>query len=202
MEKTSMAGLLKADEEQLRNELRAGVSVEKNREGCIKLLRHELETMLLRYNAAYGADRMRQAAADCVMATARDQLELLLAGEAEQKVSRRQQTPGGAYGLLAAVILCVAAAVLLTRVPVAGYVCLACAVLSAYVSGRVWYKERQVTVRASLDPEHVWAVLSRTAETMDRKLEEFTAQDWTGTEQTAEAPIMLISSTRLREMYG
>ena len=177
MEKTSMASLLKADEERVCNELRAGVSIEKNRESCLKLLSDELGTMLLRYNAAYGADKMRQAAADCVTATARDQLELLLAGEAEKKVSRRQQTSGGAFLLLAAVILCVATAVLITRIPVAGYICLACAGLSAYVSGRVWYKERQVTVRATLDPERVWAVMSKTAETMDRKIEDFSAQE-------------------------
>ena len=179
MDKTSMSGLLRADEERVRNELRAGVSIEKNRENCLKLLSDELETMLLRYNAACGGNGMRQAAADCVTATAKDQLELLLAGEAEKKASRRQQTPGGAYGLLAAVILCVAAVVLITRIPVAGYICLACAVLSAYLSGRVWYKEREIEVRATLDPERVWAVMCKMAETMDRKLEDFSAQDWT-----------------------
>lgn len=178
METTSMSGLLQADGERVRNELRAGVNIEKNRESCLKLLSDELGTMLLRYNAAYGADSMRQAVADCVTATARDQLELLLTGEAEKKASHRQQTAGGAYGLLAAVLLCVAAAVLLTRIPIAGYICLACAVLSAYISGRVWYKERQVDVRATLDPERVWDVFSKTAETMDRKIEDFSAQDW------------------------
>ena len=148
----------------------------------------------MRYNAAYGADSMRQAVADCVTATARDQLELLLAGEAEQKASRRQQTPGGAYGLLAAVILCVAAAVLIPRIPIAGYICLACAALSAYLSGRIWYQEREFTVRATLDPERVWAVMSRTAETMDRKIEAFSAQDWAGEsggELTAEGGALL-----------
>lgn len=177
MEKTSMSNLLKADEERVRNELRASVSIEKNRENCLKLLNDELGTMLLHYNAAYGADRMRQAVADCVTATAREQLELLLAAEAEKETSRRQQAPGGAYGLLLAVLLCVTAVVLITRIPMAGYICLACAVLSAYISGRVWYKERQVTVRATLDPERVWTVMSKTAETMDRKIEDFSAQN-------------------------
>lgn len=184
MEKTSMTSLLQADEERVRNELRANVRIEKNRENCLKLLSDELGTMLLRYNAAYGADRERQAIADCVMATARDQLELLLAGDAEKEASRRQPAAGGAYALLLAVILGVAAAVLMPRIPMAGYICLACAALSAYVSGRVWYKERQVTVRATLDPERVWAVLSRTAETMDRKIEEFSAREGEG-ERTA-----------------
>lgn len=172
----SMSGLLRADEERVRNELRAAVSIEKSRESCLQLLREELGALLLRYNAACGADKVRQAAADCATATARDQLELLLAGEAETKTSRRQQTPGGAYCLLAAVALVAAAVALLSRIPIAGYACLAGALVSAYLSGRVWYKERQVTVRATLDPERVWAVMSRTAETMDRKIEELSAQ--------------------------
>lgn len=188
METASMSSLLYADEERVRNELRAGVSIEKSRENCVKLLSDELGTMLLRYNAACGADRMRQAAADCVTATAKDQLELLLAGEAEKKASRRQQTPGGAYGLLAAVVLCVAAVVLVPRIPIAGYVCLAFAVLSAYLSGRIWYKERQIDVRATLDPERVWAVMCKTAENMDRKIEDLTARDWARESSGEPAP--------------
>lgn len=179
MAQTSMLGLLKADESQVRNGLRASKNIDKSTETCAKLLNNELGSMLRRYNAAYENDKMRQALAECVTATAREELELLLAGEIKKENSRRQRTANGIFDLAFAFVLCVAAMLLITRIPLASYFCLALAVLCAYIAGLVWYKGQPVSASVTLDPELAWNALRKTAETMDRKIEEFSAQDWT-----------------------
>ena len=177
MEKVTMWGLLKSDEEQVRNELRAGKTSNRSREICKKLLSDELGSMLLRYNAAYIGDKSRQIVADCITATARDELDLLMTGAIEKKTERRKKTTNGAFDLLIAVILCVVAALLIERMAVVSYFCMACGILCAYVSGRVWFAAPQVSVQATVDPDLIWAVMKKTAETMDRKIEEFSNQE-------------------------
>ncbi|MBO6040110.1 MAG: hypothetical protein J6P58_02770, partial [Oscillospiraceae bacterium] len=66
------------------------------------------------------------------------------------------------------------------------YGCLAAAVLLAFVAGRIWFKDRDVSARLSLDPDAVWYTMKRTAETMDRKLREFSERAKALEEKNAE----------------
>ena len=104
MEQTSMLELLQADEDALRKTLRANRSVDKSREAVAETLREELGTMLLRYNAACAEDRTRQAVADGLTATARDALDLLLAGGIERETPRRRVNAWAVVLLLAALL--------------------------------------------------------------------------------------------------
>lgn len=173
MEATTMRELLEADEERLRGALRASRSVDKSREDGVEALREELGAMLLRYNAACAQDRPRQAVADGMTAAVRDALELLLAGEAEKESPGRRVSPWAVTELLAALVLGVAGVLLLGPLPVAGYVALGGALLCAFLSGRLWFRTQEVIVRAAVDPDAVWYTMTKTAQTMDRKLEEF-----------------------------
>ena len=173
MEQTRILELLQADEDALRSTLRANRSVDKSREACAETLREELGTLLLRYNAACANDRTRQAVADGLTATARDALDLLLAGEVEQETPRRRVNAWAVVLLLAA-LLCGAGALL----PVARQVVLACFVgtlLFGFLAGRFWFTAQKPGVRAVVDPEAAWFALKKTAETMDRKLDEIAA---------------------------
>ncbi|MBR4550262.1 MAG: hypothetical protein IKO83_10165 [Oscillospiraceae bacterium] len=173
MEQTRILELLQADEDALRSTLRANRSVDKSREACAETLREELGTLLLRYNAACANDRTRQAVADGLTATARDALDLLLAGEVEQETPRRRVNAWAVVLLLAA-LLCGAGAWL----PVARQVVHACFVgtlLFGFLAGRFWFTAQKPGVRAVVDPEAAWFALKKTAETMDRKLDEIAA---------------------------
>ena len=177
MEDVTMQSLLREDEELLLNSLQADREIEKSREKSVERLGDELGNVLLRYNAACAADRTRQAVADCMAATARETLGLLLAADAEKEAAPRRVEAGAPYGLICAAVFCVVAALLFKTLAVAAYACMAAAVVCAYISGRSWYREREVTARAVIDPQAVWHTLERTAETMDRKMEEFAAQE-------------------------
>ena len=177
MEQTSMLELLQADEEALRKTLRANRSVDKSREACAETLREALGTMLLRYNAACADDRTRQAVADGLTATAREALDLLLAGEVEQETPRRRVNAWAVVLLLGA-LLCGAGALLLSgKIPMVGYACLGGTLLLGFLSGLFWFPRHEVRVRAAVDPEAAWYALKKTAETMDRKIEEFAAAE-------------------------
>ncbi|MDO4974228.1 MAG: hypothetical protein Q4E38_08470 [Eubacteriales bacterium] len=177
MEDTSMRELLQTDEDALRKTLRANRSVDKSREAVAETLREELGTMLLRYNAACADDRRRQAVADGLTATARDALDLLLAGEVERETPRRRVNAWALVLLLGALLCGVGAALLLSSLPAAGYACLGGLLVCAFLSGRFLFPAQTDTVRAVVDPDAAWFALKKTADTMDRKLEEYAAAE-------------------------
>ncbi len=176
MEQTRILELLQADEDALRSTLRANRSVDKSREACAETLREELGTLLLRYNAACANDRTRQAVADGLTATARDALDLLLAGEVEQEKPRRRVNAWAVVLLLAA-LLC-GALLCFTNVHFAWpivYAFLVGLLLLGFLAGRFWLTAQTLGVRAVVDPEAAWFALKKIAETMDRKLDEIAA---------------------------
>ena len=173
MDPVTMSSLLKADEEKIRGGLKADDAFDKDRKQSAARLDEALGRMLLRYNAACTDDPMRQALADCQTAAVRDMLALLTAGTAEKEISKRRFRTGGVIALLAAVILALTAALLIRDYYPVGCVLFAAAALTGFLAGRLWYGEREVRVRAGLDPEAVWRTLKKTTETLDRKTEEF-----------------------------
>lgn len=177
MEDTSMRELLQADEDALRKTLRANRSVDKSREAVAETLREELGTMLLRYNAACADDRRRQAVADGLTATARDALDLLLAGGIERETPRRRVNAWALVLLLGSLLCGVGAALLLGSLPAAGYACLGGLLVCAFFSGRFLFPAQTDIVRAVVDPDAAWFALKKTADTMDRKLEEYAAAE-------------------------
>ena len=189
MEKTSMQALLQADEERLRNTLRANDSIEKSREHSLDTLNEEFGNLLLRYNAACGSDRMRQALADCVTATARDSLALLKAAGAEKETPRRESSGWAMLLLLVAVIAAAAGVLLLESIRLAGILCAAAAVIAAFAAGRLWFRRQEVTVRPTLDPDALWLGVKRTGETMDLKIDAFCerAAEWAQEREKADA---------------
>ena len=173
MDPVTMSSLLKADEEKIRGGLKADDAFDKDRKQSAARLDEALGRMLLRYNAACTDDPMRQALADCQTAAVRDMLPLLTAGTAEKEISKRRFRTGGVIALLAAVILALTAALLIRDYYPVGCALFAAAALTGFLAGRLWYGEREVRVRAGLDPEAVWRTLKKTTETLDRKTEEF-----------------------------
>ena len=168
-----MSSLLKADEERIRNELRADAAFDKNRKQSAARLDEAFGRMLLRYNAACTDDPERQALADCETAIVRDMLDLLTAGTARKEISKRRFRTGGVIALLVAVIFALIAALAVKEYYLAGCVLIGLAAVSAFIAGRLWHGEREVRVRAGLDPDTVWRTLKKTADTADRKTEEF-----------------------------
>lgn len=185
MEQTSMQALLLADEERLRHTLRANDSIEKSREHSVATLSEELGNLLLRYNAACGSDRMRQALADCVTATARDSLSLLKAAGAEKETPRRESSGWAMLLLLIAVIAAAASVLLLESMRLVGIACAAAAVIAAFTAGRLWFRRQEVTVRPTLDADALWLGVRRTSETMDLKIDAFCerAAEWAQEQQ-------------------
>ena len=64
MSTVTISSLLSADEERIRNELKADAIVDKNRRQSVIRLDETLSHILLRYNAAHVEDGRRQALAD------------------------------------------------------------------------------------------------------------------------------------------
>lgn len=190
-----MSGLLKADEEKIRNELKADAAFDKNRKQSAVRLDEAFSKILLRYNAACTDDPMRQAVADCQTAAVRDMLGLLTAGTAQKEISKRRFRTGGVIALLTAIIFGLIAALLVKEYYLVGCILIGAAALSAFLAGRLWYGEREVRIRAGLDPETVWRTLKKTTETVDRKTEEFLdqAKGWQK-DATAAAPAQQASS--------
>lgn len=176
MDSVSISSLLLAEEEKLRGELRADAEIDQNRKQSVVRLNNLFSQMLLKYNAANTDDQTRQAIADCLTATAQDMLGLLQAANAKKEIEKRKIRVGAIIGLLLSVI-CLLAAVLIVRdyFPV-GIVFMVGAAVCAFIGGRLWYGEREVRVRTELDPDVILKTLKKTAETMDRKTEEYVAQ--------------------------
>ena len=190
METTTMQALLAADEEKVTNTLRANITVDRSRERCVETLRGELGDMILRYNADCSDDVLRQAVADSMASAVRDSMEFLLAGAMETKKGEKKARAGAPLLLILAIAVCAAGIFLLREQMVKEYVvyaCLAAAVLLAFIAGRIWFKDRDVSARLSLDPDAVWYTMKRTAETMDRKLREFSERAKALEEKNAEA---------------
>jgi hypothetical protein len=184
-----MQALLAADEEKVTNTLRANITVDKSRERCVETLRGELGDMILRYNADCSDDVLRQAVADSMASAVRDSMEFLLAGAMETKKGEKKARAGAPLLLILAIAVCAAGIFLLREQMVTEYAvygCLAAAVLLAFVAGRIWFKDRDVSARLSLDPDAVWYTMKRTAETMDRKLREFSERAKALEEKNAE----------------
>ncbi len=184
-----MQALLAADEEKVTNTLRANITVDKSRERCVETLRGELGDMILRYNAECSDDVLRQAVADSMASAVRDSMEFLLAGAMETKKGEKKARAGAPLLLILAIAVCAAGIFLLREQMVTEYAvygCLAAAVLLAFVAGRIWFKDRDVSARLSLDPDAVWYTMKRTAETMDRKLREFSERAKALEEKNAE----------------
>ena len=187
MDTVSMSSLLQAEEDKLRTELQADSVIDQNRKQSVDRLTAALDRILLRYNAANTGDRSRQAIADCEAAGVRDMLGLLLAGTARKEITKRRLRAGAVISLLLAVICGLVSALLIRDYFLVGCIMIAAAAIFAFASGRLWYGEREVRVHAELDPEIIWRTLRKTAETMDRKTEEFLAQQEAWLQDTAPA---------------
>ena len=177
MSSVSICSLLNADEERIRNELKADAIVDKNRRQSVVRLDETISHILLRYNAAHSDDPSRQALADSLTASVREMLDLLMAANARKEIEKRRIRTGGIFFLLFTVICALTAVLLFERVFAAGCALMAAAVLSAYIAGRLWYGEREVRVHTDLDPDLIWKTLKKTTDTMDRKIDEFLTQE-------------------------
>lgn len=171
MEHSRMEELLLSEEEKIRSELKAGQAIDRDRSRSVEKLGDTLKWILLRYNAQCADDRTRQAAADCVTATALEALPWLLSGTAEKETARRRVSSSAVIALLLSVICALSAALLIRRFFPVGCVLILGAVLCAATGGRLWLTEGKTSVRAGLDPDAVWRTLRRTVSTMDRKID-------------------------------
>lgn len=175
MKTATMLELLTEREEDIRSTLRANSSMDKSSGACAETIDRTLTELLLRYNASRSDDRMSQAGADSLTATARSAAALVRAGRAEMISSARQIAGWAILAVLCAAFLCTGAVLLKERAALWSYGCMAGAVLLAYLGGRFWFKSGEVTVHPTVDPEQAWLTLRQTVETMDRKLEDLTA---------------------------
>ena len=179
MDSVNMSSLLLAEEDKIRTELRADSAIDQNRRQSVNRLNGVLDAVLLRYSAANANDPKRQAVADCQAAAVRDMLGLLLAGTARKEIEKRRFRVGGVICLLLAVIFGLISALLIRDYYLPGCILMGAAVLFGFLAGRLWYGEREVRVHAELDADVVWKTLKKTMETMDRKSEEYLAQEET-----------------------
>jgi len=179
MDSVNMSSLLLAEEDKIRTELKADSAIDQNRRQSVDRLNEVLDGVLLRYSAANAGAPKRQALADCQAAAVRDMLGLLLAGTARKEIEKRRFRVGGVICLLLAVICGLIAALLIRDYYLPGCILMAAAVLFGFLAGRLWYGEREVRVHAELDADVVWKTLKKAMETMDRKSEEYLAQEET-----------------------
>ena len=179
MDSVNLSSLLQAEEDKIRTELKADSAIDQNRRQSLDRLNEVLDRVLLRYSAANANDRKRQAVADCQAAAVRDMLGLLLAGTARKEIEKRRFRVGGVICLLLAVICGLISALLIRDYYLPGCILMGAAVLFGFLAGRLWYGEREVRVHAELDADVVWKTLKKTMETMDRKSEEYLAQEET-----------------------
>ena len=179
MDSVNMSSLLLAEEDKIRTELKADSAIDQNRRQSVDRLNEVLDSVLLRYSAANANDPKRQAVADCQAAAVRDMLGLLLAGTARKEIEKRRFRVGGVICLLLAVICGLISALLIRDYYLPGCILMGAAVLFGFLAGRLWYGEREVRVHAELDADVVWKTLKKTMETMDRKSEEYLAQEET-----------------------
>ena len=176
MDSVTVEGLLRADEEKLRSELRADDMIDGDRALSTERLRNAFGEVLLRYNAAASGDKPRQAMADCLTAAAGDMLGLLQAGTVKRDAEKARVRVGAVVLLLLGVIFALTAALVIRTYLLPGCILAALCPVSTFASGLLWRKQGRETLSAGLDPEVVWRTVRRTGETMDRKIETFCQQ--------------------------
>ena len=173
METVTMEQLLKAEEEKIRGEIRADITVDQDRGQSVLRLKETLAQVLLRYNAANSGNQTRQAIADSMTAALQDSCSFLLAGTAEKEISKRPLRAGAIISLLCSIICCLSSLLLFGQKMsfLIGCILMVLAIFLAFLSGRLWYGEREVKVRTGLDDDTVWKTLRKTSATMDRKID-------------------------------
>ena len=137
MDGVTVEGLLTADGEKLRNELRADSLIDKDRSLSADRLRDAFGDVLLRYNAAASGDRPRQALADCLTASVSDMLGLLLAGTVKKDGDKPTVRMGAVVLLLLGVIFALAAALIFGQFPIPAYILAAACPLCTFAAGRL-----------------------------------------------------------------
>ena len=173
METVTMEQLLKAEEEKIRGEIRADTTIDQDRTQSVSRLKETLAQVLLRYNAANSGNQTRQAIADSMTAAIQDACGFLLAGTAEKEISKRPLRAGAIISLLCSIICCLSSLLLFGQKMsfLIGCILMVLAIFLAFLSGRLWYGEREVKVRTGLDDDTVWKTLRKTSATMDRKID-------------------------------
>ena len=173
METVTMEQLLKAEEEKIRGEIRADITVDQDRGQSVLRLKETLAQVLLRYNAANSGNQTRQAIADSMTAAIQDACGFLLASTAEKEISKRPLRAGAIISLLCSIICCLSSLLLFGQKMsfLIGCILMVLAIFLAFLSGRLWYGEREVKVRTGLDDDTVWKTLRKTSATMDRKID-------------------------------
>ena len=173
METVTMEQLLKAEEEKIRGEIRADTTVDQDRTQSVSRLKETLAQVLLRYNAANSGNQTRQAIADSMTAAIQDACGFLLASTAEKEISKRPLRAGAIISLLCSIICCLSSLLLFGQKMsfLIGCILMVLAIFLAFLSGRLWYGEREVKVRTGLDDDTVWKTLRKTSATMDRKID-------------------------------
>ena len=173
METVTMEQLLKAEEEKIRGEIRADTTIDQDRTQSVSRLKETLAQVLLRYNAANSGNQTRQAIADSMTAAIQDACGFLLAGTAEKEISKRPLRAGAIISLLCSIICCLSSLLLFGQKMsfLIGCILMVLAIFLAFLSGRLWYGEREVQVRTGLDDNTVWKTLRKTSATMDRKID-------------------------------
>ena len=173
METVTIEQLLKAEEEKIRGEIRADITVDQDRGQSVLSLKETLAQVLLRYNAANSGNQTRQAIADSMTAAIQDACGFLLASTAEKEISKRPLRAGAIISLLCSIICCLSSLLLFGQKLsfLFGCILMVLAIFLAFLSGRLWYGEREVQVRTGLDDDTVWKTLRKTSATMDRKID-------------------------------
>ena len=173
METVTMEQLLKAEEEKIRGEIRADTTIDQDRTQSVSRLKETLAQVLLRYNAANSGNQTRQAIADSMTAAIQDACGFLLASTAEKEISKRPLRAGAIISLLCSIICCLSSLLLFGQKMsfLIGCILMVLAIFLAFLSGRLWYGEREVQVRTGLDDNTVWKTLRKTSATMDRKID-------------------------------
>ena len=173
METVTMEQLLKAEEEKIRGEIRADITVDQDRGQSVLRLKETLAQVLLRYNAANSGNQTRQAIADSMTAALQDSCSFLLAGTAEKEISSRPLRAAAIISLLCSIICCLSSLLLFGQKMsfLIGCILMVLAIFLAFLSGRLWYGEREVQVRTGLDDDTVWKTLRKASATMDRKID-------------------------------
>ena len=173
METITMEQLLKAEEEKIRGEIRADPTIDQDRTQSVSRLKETLAQVLLRYNAANSGNQTRQAIADSMTAALQDSCSFLLAGTAEKEISSRPLRAAAIISLLCSIICCLSSLLLFGQKMsfLIGCILMVLAIFLAFLSGRLWYGEREVQVHTGLDDDTVWKTLRKTSATMDRKID-------------------------------
>ena len=173
METVTMEQLLKAEEEKIRGEIRADTTIDQDRTQSVSRLKGTLAQVLLRYNAANSGNQTRQAIADSMTAAIQDACGFLLASTAEKEISKRPLRAGAIISLLCSIICCLSSLLLFGQKLsfLFGCILMVLAIFLAFLSGRLWYGEREVQVHTGLDDDTVWKTLRKTSATMDRKID-------------------------------